>query len=131
MRVCTKCGQEKQITEFHKKKGAADGIGRQCKVCHSSYLKKSKKKNPDAHADRWLRYKYGLTIEDFRKMEEEQGGSCAICGTRPNYRLCVDHRHDTGRIRGLLCRTCNKAIGQLGDTPESVLKAYKYLKKTH
>ena len=43
----------------------------------------------------------------------------------------VDHRHDTGKIRGLLCRNCNKAIGQLGDTPKGVLKAYEYLKENH
>lgn len=131
MRTCTKCYEEKDTTEFYRKKGAKDGISRQCKECNGAHHKADKAKNPDAHTNRWLKYKYGITIEVFKVMLEEQGGSCAICGDTPDYRLCVDHRHDTGKVRGLLCRSCNKAIGQLGDTPESVLKAYNYLKETH
>jgi formate dehydrogenase maturation protein FdhE len=130
LRTCTKCGEEKEYTEFHLKKNSADGRSRTCKVCDYAKVKKSREKNPD----RWLAIslkKYGLTVEEFRRMEKEQGGCCAVCGIKPDYRLCVDHRHDTGKVRGLLCRTCNKAIGQLGDTPEDLLKAYQYLLETH
>lgn len=131
MRQCTKCKEQKPIQSFHKKKGSADGFSRTCKSCDYLKTKESRKKNPDTHTDYWLKQKYGISIVEFNSMLEKQDYSCAICKAKPNYRLCVDHRHDTGKVRGLLCRNCNKAIGQLGDTPESVLKAYLYLKETH
>jgi hypothetical protein len=131
MRLCTKCNKEKDPTLFHKKKGSADGYSRTCKSCDYEVVKKSRIKNPDTHTDYCLKQKYNISLEEFRKMESSQNYSCAVCGTKPEYRLCVDHRHDTGKIRGLLCRSCNKAIGQLGDKPESLLKAYNYLKETH
>jgi len=51
---------------------------------------------------------------------------CQICGSTD--KLCYDHCHTTGKFRGVLCRSCNSAIGLLGDTKESLYKAYKYLK---
>lgn len=131
LRQCTKCNEKKPPEEFFKKKGAADGISRICKTCHVKDNTLRRKKDPDAFLDRHLKYMYGIGLEDFYKMLEEQDGKCAICGDTPSYRLCVDHRHDTMKVRGLLCRPCNKAIGQLGDTPEGVKKAYDYLKNSH
>lgn len=131
LRTCTKCSEEKSSTEFHKKKHSRDGLSRTCKSCDYGVVMKSRSKNPRTHTDYWLKQKYGITIEDFEVLEKKQNGVCTICGIKPDYRLCVDHRHDTGKIRGLLCRNCNKAIGQLGDTPEGVLKAYEYLKENH
>lgn len=54
---------------------------------------------------------------------------CSVCKDKSS--LSVDHNHTTGKIRGILCNNCNRGIGLLGDTPESLLKAYKYLKETH
>jgi hypothetical protein len=51
---------------------------------------------------------------------------CEICGFADEA-LCVDHDHETGRIRGVLCRRCNRSIGQLGDTPEHLQRALDYL----
>lgn len=79
----------------------------------------------------WLKVKYNVTQEQYDALLSKQNGSCAICNKTTDYFLCVDHRHDTGKVRGLLCRSCNKAIGQLGDTPEALFKAYLYLKETH
>lgn len=64
--------------------------------------------------------KYGLTVEDFGKLLASQGGVCAICaGTDEQRRLSVDHDHETGEVRGLLCSGCNGAkLGRLGDDPE-------------
>lgn len=57
-------------------------------------------------------------------------GKCECCGSGNRGRgWCVDHDHSTGRIRGILCHQCNTAIGQLGDTLESVLRAVKYLQR--
>ena len=68
---------------------------------------------------------YGLTESDYYKLEAESGGVCAICGRE--VKLFVDHNHDTGEIRGLLCMLCNTAIGKLRDDPRMLLRAVMYL----
>jgi len=64
-------------------------------------------------------------------MEQAQGGVCAICGkpeaTARTKRLCVDHCHETGKVRGLLCSHCNRAIGLLGDSCAILASAITYL----
>lgn len=79
-----------------------------------------------------LRKRYGLTMEQYEQMVEDQKGLCAICGNpqqeqRGQKRLCVDHDHDTGQVRGLLCTNCNLGIGYLGETPEALMVAAAYL----
>jgi recombination endonuclease VII len=60
----------------------------------------------------YLKYRYGLSKEDYERMLDEQGGVCAICGSAPDkQRLSVDHNHGTGKVRGLLCHKCNLALG--------------------
>lgn len=61
-----------------------------------------------------LRTTYGITIEDYDRMLEEQGGKCAVCGKKPRKTsLAVDHNHRTGKVRGLLCFSCNyKIVGR-------------------
>jgi len=60
-----------------------------------------------------LMKKYGITLEDYDRMMKIQGGLCAICNkTNPNgFRLAVDHDHETGQVRGLLCQECNGKLG--------------------
>lgn len=68
-------------------------------------------------------------MADFDRMLAEQGGRCAICGTEePGSRQWnVDHCHETGRVRGLLCTACNTGIGHLRDDPGILLSAMTYL----
>jgi hypothetical protein len=74
--------------------------------------------------------KYGLSPTDYEAMLQLQGGVCAICkSASKRRRLDVDHDHQTGKVRGLLCEMCNKAIGGLGDSVERVESALMYLKK--
>jgi hypothetical protein len=82
--------------------------------------------------------KYRLSEKDYRKMLSRQKGVCAICGqpeTRMNNkgtgirRLCVDHDHETGRIRGLLCMRCNLFIGAIDDRIDIAHKVLVYLDK--
>jgi hypothetical protein len=75
---------------------------------------------------------YGITVEDFDRMLEEQNGGCYICGqTDANRALSIDHDHATGKVRGLLCSNHNRALGLLADDPDLVLAAHKYLVKDH
>lgn len=85
----------------------------------------------DASLDRYLRSKYQLSLVEYRSLEQKQGGVCAICGCSPcstkEKRLSVDHCHATGRVRGLLCKTCNWILGQFKESPERFRAAATYL----
>src|SRR5262245_61146757 len=74
-----------------------------------------------------LRRRYGLSPAEYDALLAEQGGACAICRKRPKGRLCVDHCHLTGTVRGLLCRKCNTALGYLKDDQASLVAALAYL----
>jgi len=73
---------------------------------------------------------YGITPEEFEVLLRLQGNHCALCETpdRATRRLCVDHDHLTGRVRGLLCVQCNSALGKLGDSAEGLERAIRYLR---
>lgn len=83
---------------------------------------KRKRKNTE------LKCYFGITIEDYDRMLKEQNGSCAICETKP-LKLCVDHCHATGKVRGLLCNDCNLGIGKLKDNIKTLQNAISYLSK--
>jgi Recombination endonuclease VII len=72
---------------------------------------------------------YGLSKEDYRRLLAAQNGLCAVCDEKPERRLCVDHCHATGEVRGLLCGNCNTAIGLLADDPERMLAAARYVRR--
>jgi hypothetical protein len=74
-----------------------------------------------------LQKHYGLSDEDYDTLLAKQGGACAICRRRPRGRLCVDHCHSTGFVRGLLCRKCNLGLGCLVDDAASLISAFAYL----
>ena len=94
-----------------------------------------------ANKDEILKYKrnyhfmkkYGITVEQFDDLRIKQNFCCALCGRHevetPRKCLCVDHNHDTGKVRELLCETCNQALGLFYDNPEVLEKAAKYLRK--
>lgn len=75
--------------------------------------------------------RYGLTIEDYDALLEDQAGVCAICGKpcRSGRRLAVDHCHTSGKVRGLLCVTCNQGLGAFEDNPELFSAAVRYLRE--
>lgn len=81
----------------------------------------------------WYERTYGITLEQYGHMFLDQGGVCCICQDRRTKRdedtkaLAVDHDHETGRVRGLLCFSCNTALGLFGDSMETVAVARAYL----
>jgi hypothetical protein len=78
-----------------------------------------------------LNFGYGISLEDYDILLARQGGACAICGQPSERPLCVDHCHVTGRVRGLLCRNCNSAIGFYCDDPSLTRAAADYLAASH
>lgn len=137
---CTKCGIEKQIDNFsiHTRSSGKISYRSQCKECVSKdnlkrYYNKGGKEGQAHRSRKFNLKKYGLTVEDYDNLFEEQEGKCLICGSkeagRANvaYRLFVDHCHSTGKVRGLLCHNCNAGLGHFKDSEELLNKAIRYL----
>ena len=77
----------------------------------------------------WYKTKYGITIEEYKKMLKKQNGKCAICGEESKGgRLAVDHNHSTNKVRSLLCYHCNWGIGHFKENLDLLEKAIEYLK---
>lgn len=130
-KLCTKCDQTKPVSEFYRLARAKDGLQYHCKVCQKGYVAAyyAVQANADAKREKLLMERYGITVQQYESMFEDQGGVCAICGkscTTGN-RLAVDHSHADGRVRGLLCLNCNQGIGKFFDDPELLIKAAGYL----
>ncbi len=133
-KTCNQCHRalEATLEFFFFHKTGKYGLRAVCIVCYLEKIRESRnsdryrkyqreykrKYTQTAHGQvstRRLSYlaRYGITIEDYSQLLGSQGGGCAICGTTPtNKRLAVDHCHNTGKIRGLLCMTCNMQLGR-------------------
>jgi hypothetical protein len=84
-------------------------------------------KNKEKELDRIRFKKYGITGDLFREILERQGEKCPICGKVLTKNPSVDHDHITGKIRGLICNSCNLTIGIVGESPEILRNIAKYL----
>jgi hypothetical protein len=134
MKRCSKCGETKPLSEFFRNKSRKDGFQNWCKTC----VKKADKAYKQTEAGkasnrrhRWKQQGIQLTTEQHQAMLEAQDHSCAICGASEESlakALHVDHCHDTGAVRGLLCHNCNTGMGKLGDNISTLEKAILYLK---
>jgi hypothetical protein len=94
------------------------------------YNKKYRERHPRYNPDRRLKHEYGISLDEYDKMVENQEGVCAICKKPPiGRRLAVDHDHVTGKIRGLLCHNCNVSLGLLGEDSEAIKRLLDYLEK--
>jgi hypothetical protein len=131
-----------QTREFRK-----DGTSKGCGDCHRqtcldwhnlhseearARLKVSYQSNPKTFWQRNLKNKYGITVTEYERMLADQDGVCAICKgpeSRAGFQLGVDHNHETGAVRGLLCTKCNTAIGLLNDNQDLVETLLAYLKR--
>jgi hypothetical protein len=123
-RVCRNCGINKPLGEFHRAHKGLYGRKAICSTCTGA-------KRTDRRRHQ-LKSKYGITPADYERLLEQQGGCCAICGSHDSYgktnRLAVDHDHETGEVRALLCNKCNPAIGLMDDDPERLEAAASYLR---
>lgn len=151
MKTCSKCKRSLSLDSFHRHALGAQGRRSNCRECTREYAKDWRKKNRDRNAAlgkasyrkhrtarlewgwRWkLKARYGMTAEEYGAMLVAQGGLCAICRRAPSgrhKRLVIDHDHVTGRVRGLLCRACNSAIGYFMENVLVVEAAVAYLRR--
>lgn len=142
---CTVCKIIKPLNDFHNRKVASDGKRSDCKECSIKASLKYNKTNPDkisANNKKWrvihktklkfmrLKYKFGITQEEYQNFLIKQNDSCAICQIpqkKLNRFLNVDHCHKTNKIRGLLCEKCNMGIGLFNDSIKLLTKTINYL----
>ena len=128
-KACTKCGEVKDLSAFYRKSTMKDGRQSHCKVCQNQRTKAWHNANPDSKKNTDLQRFYGISLTDYNRMFEEQGGRCKICDQeQPGKRLAVDHCHRTGKVRSLLCDPCNKAIGLFQDDPSRIESALNYVR---
>lgn len=135
MKKCAKCKELKLLSAFGKRSVESDGLHTRCKVCHNAYQRMYNKRPhvQDYISAGNLKRNTGLTVHEFEQLLLEQKGKCAICKKTPRSkkfkRLHVDHNHQTGIIRGLLCSACNTALGLLKENPLVIERALKYLRR--
>ena len=150
-KICTGCDQDLPLDAYYKEKTGTLGRRAECKKCWSARTKNgylANKAHVDAKNQAWrianperqaaiyrrsrLRSKFGISIEHYEAMLREQGGCCAACGRSDNgdrrfESFAVDHDHETGKVRGLLCSPCNLALGHAGDDPDRLLALAAYV----
>lgn len=152
-RCCNTCKKTKSLDNFHKDSKATSGVSYRCKDCAKKASKDWRGLNPEksrekikelfllnkdkyynSHKDRQLEKKYSITRESYEQMLHDTGGQCRICsrvfGTRAYTKPVIDHCHETGKTRGLICRQCNIGLGAFRDNTDALTNAIKYLEDT-
>ena len=134
LKRCPKCGETKPHELFYRNKNYTDNCSSYCKVCSNirstEYARKNRHKIPTTKYS--LKRRYGITEEQYAEMLESQGYKCAICGAdqcSSGRNFAVDHNHETGKVRGLLCSNCNTSLGRFKDNRQILLNALAYLEK--
>lgn len=96
----------------------------------AEYRRKNRRRVRRAVMQCHYKTRYGIDIQQVEEMRRKQKNCCAVCGRRKGKRhLHLDHCHQTGKIRGLLCHNCNRGLGYFGDQPALLVKAAHYLRR--
>lgn len=142
LKHCGVCNKDLNVSDFRKDSSHGDGLSSKCKPCSNAWHREYRKQNPglreryppskyDRHHSH-IKATYKISKDSYNDMLSSQSGGCAICGGKtPGGRgsFHIDHDHETGVIRGLLCASCNMGIGMLGDNPSRLRLALSYLEK--
>lgn len=154
---CPRCRKCLPMDSFHKNKSTISGVNSFCAKCMGVWQREKYKTNKreirrkakvyyhtvykktfseDDKRNAHFRKNYGISLVDYLAMVDTQKGFCGICGKDPTQnksalqrhkKLHIDHCHRTGKIRGLLCNSCNNALGVFGDNVSGLRRAIKYL----
>lgn len=119
-RECNNCLEYKPWSEFYrtKKTGQVNNREARCKLCQGVSKRAAR---------------YGATEEEILSLLSDAGGTCTICNNRfdNSRRAVVDHCHDSGNVRGIICVKCNAGLGQFDDSPDSLREAIRYLNENN
>jgi superfamily II DNA helicase RecQ len=142
---CPKCKKHKIFSYFGKDNSKSLGLSSYCLACTSETRRANYAKNLDVEKQKLRSYYrsnkeksvgyslkalYGLTLDEYKKMQVQQNHACKICKTHESNlkrRLFVDHCHETGKVRGLLCQYCNTMLGNAKDNVLVLQSAISYL----
>lgn len=116
-KLCSICKHYKNESEFYNNKNSKSSI---CKSCSHD-----RSKNYNKNIGRYK--KYGITKVEFEEILNKQKNKCAICKNDLKKEIHIDHSHNTGKVRGVLCGICNKGLGQFKDNIQNLKNAIKYL----
>lgn len=138
---CNDCKLTKSFSEFYEKNSRLSLYGSDspssyshtCKTCTKAtrelYVINNSEKARLADKNAYLKRKYGIDLAYYNQMFINQNGCCATCETHQselNRTLCVDHNHETGEVRGLLCMSCNRAFGLLKENVNTLKNLITY-----
>lgn len=156
LKRCVKCSNSLDSIEFSKDSSRKDGLSARCRTCDKEKVRKWQVDNPAAvnETNRRLKKKYpdrnkvsirrseyikfwphlspSKRIDEYNRIFMEQEGRCRICSRHQSefsVRLAVDHCHKTGKVRALLCRRCNVALGLLEENADLFVLSASYLKE--
>ncbi len=129
---CPGCNETKSKMEFKESKYTAFKVSIYCKSCSSNKGKIRYKNNKSKHRNGNLKRKFGISLDDYNTIFENQNKKCAICmkENKSDRMYSVDHCHKTQTLRGILCEECNKGLGLFYDSIENLESAIQYLKKS-
>jgi len=139
---CFQCGVTRPASEFYKCPGSTTGLRPECIPCAKKAMiadrdkhRERQRKNRATNAERYyikgrtkhLSRKFGMTQDVYDVMLASQDALCAICKKPSEKVLCIDHDHETGEIRALLCDLCNRGLGYFRDDATVLQQAISYL----
>lgn len=136
MKTCAKCKERKELSAFPKRKGCSGGFSPRCRACMRLVWNARFKDNPLELKNKILLREFGINLETYQAMHKKQDGRCMICGESETALSCrknrtrdlsVDHCHESGKIRGLLCSKCNIGLGNFRDDILLLGRAMEYL----
>jgi hypothetical protein len=123
MKCCRTCGESKPLETFGRITKNKDGRGPDCRECYNAARREQNPSTQRKRAAYMRKSRYGITEVEYRALLQATP-ACPICLDSFDTAMpCVDHDHSSGRIRGLLCRPCNRAVGMLGDDPDRLRRA--------
>ena len=137
-KTCSRCSQEKPLSDFRTRGGHQTHLTKsRCNQCLYEEHKQWVTNNPIRvreyrSKDKWTIVKrcarHGISPEQLTRTYERQGGKCPICTNLIELmNSAIDHNHTTGEFRGILCKTCNRALGLFRDNPDILRSAATYL----
>lgn len=118
-KICSSCKEMLPLSSFHGDSTRPSGYQSACRNCRDAKYGKGSRNSA-------LKFKYGISADQYDTMYAEQEGRCLICNVHQDV-LCVDHDHLTKVVRGLLCRECNFGLGKFADDPQRLMAAAAYL----
>ena len=123
-KVCISCNLLKPLSQFEADKRRKDGKGSRCKSCYAARRRSQRSAQPEYYKRQQIKHKYGLDHKTYDAMLASTS-HCPIC--ERDKPLVVDHSHDTGIVRGLICRECNLGLGNFFDNIKTLTNAIQYL----